>query len=367
MSRPRRFLIATWDGGGNTPSAINLGARLVRAGHQARLLGWESMARRTASAGVDFRAYRSMEPWPAGLSLDEGWDRMADLLWGSATRDDILGQATEFDPDVMVVDCMLLSAFEAAEQLDRPTAVLVHVLYTPFVHGWGNGVMKADLAELFGRTDRVLALTPPGFDQDPPTLPDHTAYVGPINPPSGPPPEDGPQLPPALDEPGDPWVLLSLSTTLQGQTRALPTLLDAVGSLPVRVLLTLGDVVPVDAVHAPPNVTVAGYLPHDRVLPRMAAVIGHGGLSTITTALSYGVPMVCVPQGRDQGVNAARMEEVGVGRSVPPDSSAQTIAEAVESVLGDEGFRTVAKGFADSIAGLGGGAAATAMVEELAG
>jgi UDP:flavonoid glycosyltransferase YjiC (YdhE family) len=99
----------------------------------------------------------------------------------------------------------------------------------------------------------------------------------------------------------------------------------------------------------------------------MAAVVGHGGLSTITAALTHGVPMVCVPQGRDQGGNAARMEEVGVGRSVPPDSSAETIAEAVDSVLGDEGFRTVAKGFADSIAGLGGGAVATAMVSELAG
>jgi hypothetical protein len=366
MSRPRRFLITTWDGGGNTPSAINLGARLVRAAHQVRLLGWESMAARTAAAGVDFRPYRSMEPWPAGLSLDDGWDRMAELVWGPATRDDILGEAAEFDPDVMVVDCMLLSAFEAAEQLHRPTAVLVHVLYTPFVHEWGNGVMKMDMAELFRRSDRVLALTPPGFDREPPTRPDNTAYVGPINPPSGPPRADDPRLP-ALDEPGDPWVLLSLSTTLQDQTKALPTLLDAVGSLPVRVLLTLGDVLPVDAVSAPPNVTVAGYLPHDRVLPRMAAVVGHGGLSTITAALTHGVPMVCVPQGRDQGGNAARMEEVGVGRSVPPDSSAETIAEAVDSVLGDEGFRTVAKGFADSIAGLGGGAVATAMVSELAG
>jgi hypothetical protein len=365
MSRPRRFLIATWDGGGNTPSAINLGARLVRAGQQVRLLGWDSMGRRTASAGVDFRSYRSMEPWPAGLSLDEGWDRMADLLWGPATRDDILDEATEFDPDVLVVDCMLLSAFEAARQLRRPTAVLMHVLYAPFVHEWGDGVMRTNLVDLFAGSDRVLNLTPPGFDKDT-FLPDNTAYVGPINPLSGPPPEDGPQLPP-LDQPGDPWVLLSLSTTLQGQTRALPTLLDAVGSLPIRVLLTLGDVVPVDEVHAPPNVTVAGYLPHDRVLPHTAAVIGHGGLSTITTALTYGVPMVCVPQGRDQGLNAARMEEVGVGRSLPPDSSAQTIAEAVESVLGDEAYRTVAKGFADSIAGLGGGAAATTMVTELAG
>jgi hypothetical protein len=44
-----------------------------------------------------------------------------------------------------------------------------------------------------------------------------------------------------LAEPGDLWVLLSLSTTLQRQTEALPRLLKAVAALPVRALLTLGE------------------------------------------------------------------------------------------------------------------------------
>jgi len=39
-----RFLIASWDGGGNTPPAFNLGSRLVRRGHRVRMLGWAPMA-----------------------------------------------------------------------------------------------------------------------------------------------------------------------------------------------------------------------------------------------------------------------------------------------------------------------------------
>jgi hypothetical protein len=39
MSGHGRFLIMSWDGGGNAPPAINLGARLVRRGHHVRLLG----------------------------------------------------------------------------------------------------------------------------------------------------------------------------------------------------------------------------------------------------------------------------------------------------------------------------------------
>jgi hypothetical protein len=34
MNEPGKFLIATWDGGGNTPPAYNLGARLVQRGHR---------------------------------------------------------------------------------------------------------------------------------------------------------------------------------------------------------------------------------------------------------------------------------------------------------------------------------------------
>jgi UDP:flavonoid glycosyltransferase YjiC (YdhE family) len=366
MTRPRKFLITSWDGGGNTPAAYNLGARLIRAGHRVRLIGWQSMAGPAEGAGLEFRTYASMEPWPVGLSQDEGWDRLAALLLGPATREDILAEAADFGPDVMVVDCMMLSAFEAARRLGCPTAVLVHVLYAPFVLEWGDAVLNTCLADVMAQTDRVLALTPPGFDRDC-ALPANTSYVGPINHPRDTPVVGGGAHVADLTRPGDPWVLLSLSTTLQGQTKALPTLLAALGSLPVRGLLTLGSALPVEKVSAPPNVVVRAYVPHTDVLPHMSAVISHGGLSTITTALSHGVPMICVPQGREQPINAARVHELGVGRSVPIDSSADQVAAAITEVLGDNDFRARANVFAESIAQLGGGAVATRLVEDLAG
>jgi UDP:flavonoid glycosyltransferase YjiC (YdhE family) len=365
MIRPRRFLITSWDGGGNTPAAINLGARLVRAGHAVRLLGWEAMGARAESAGLEFRAYPSMQTWPEGLSLDDGWDRMADLLHGPATRDDILRDAREFAPDVLVLDCMMLSAFDAARELGRPTAVLMHVLYAPFVFEWGDAVMKTHLVDLMATSDRVLALTPVGFDQDC-ELPANTSYVGPINRPL--PARTADELGDlALATPGDPWILLSLSTTLQGQLEALPPMLDAIGSLPVRALLTLGPAVPSERVSAPDNVVVRSSAPHDLVLPHMAAVLAHGGLSTIMSALSCGVPLVCVPQGREQPLNAERVEATGVGRALGRHASPAEIAKTLDEVIRDPSFRTAATGFAASIATLGDGAAATKLVEDLAG
>jgi MGT family glycosyltransferase len=246
-----------------------------------------------------------------------------------------------------------------------PTAVLVHVLYAPFVHQWGHlQLEREDVAELLGESGVVLVLVPPGFDT-PCQLPANTAYVGPI---TGPHPRQplNPHDAALLSEPGDPWVLLSLSTTLQGQAAALPRILDAVATLPIRVLLTLGGALPTSAVAAPPNVTAREFLPHDLVLPHMAAVITHGGLSTITSALAAGVPLVCIPQGREQPMNAERVAAAGVGRVVAADAPATEIAMALEGLLGDRAALHEARRFADVIAGLGGGEAATQEVVRLA-
>lgn len=146
----------------------------------------------------------------------------------------------------------------------------------------------------------------------------------------------------------------------------MPPMLDAVAALPVRVLLTLGGAPPASAVDPPPNVTVRGFIPHDLVLPHMAAVISHGGLSTITAALTAGVPLLCIPQGRDQYDNAERVAESGAGRAVATDAPAAEIACALEELLADPAALREARRFAGVIAGLGGGDAATREVAGLA-
>jgi UDP:flavonoid glycosyltransferase YjiC (YdhE family) len=368
MSVPARFLIATWDGGGNTIPEFNLGSRLARRGHRVRMLGWSSMAGHAAAAGLEFTAYRSVPPWPAGLTQDDGWARMETLLHGAATRDDMLAEAAAFAPDALIIDCMLGAGFDAARQLGLPTAVLVHVLYMPFVRAWGDQVMGTSVAGLLAAADRVLAIVPPGFDE-PGQLPANTRYTGPVSRPrpQRSPVRSGAPDPGLLASPGDPWVLLSLSTTLQGQAQALPRMLAAAASLPVRVLLTLGGAVPAAAVDAPPNVTVCDFVPHELVLPHMAAVISHGGLSTIMASLTAGIPMLCIPQGREQPINAARVAACGVGRVVPPASTAAEIAAAIDGLLRDEPAQAAARRFAATIAALGAGERAADEVERLAG
>jgi UDP:flavonoid glycosyltransferase YjiC (YdhE family) len=359
-----RVLILSWDGGGNTPSALNLGARLVRRGDRVRMMSWESMEVRAAASGLEFTTYPSVAPWPSDLRHEDGWDRIAAALFGAATESDVAAEAESFRPDVVVIDCMLTAGHAAARRLDLPVASLVHVRYGPFVHGWGSEVLGTDVGALLDATQCVLALQPPGFDP-PELLKDGATCVGAVLRPGGAETLD-PVTAALLTAPGNPWVLLSLSTTLQGQAEALPGLLGALESLPIRVLLTLGGVLAPDTVPAPANVTMRGFLSHEAVLPQMAAVITHAGMSTVATSLAAGVPMVCVPQGRDQPLNAARVEELGAGLTVPPDAPPEELAAAVRTVLAESRFRAAAQRLAASAAAVGNGELATDLVQALA-
>jgi UDP:flavonoid glycosyltransferase YjiC (YdhE family) len=367
-----RVLIVTWGGGGNVPPALNLGVRLARRGHEVRILGWSSTARPALDAGLEFSSLSTPQV-PPGRTLDDVWDELVDpKLHGDATVEEILTVARSFGADLLVIDAMMGAAFKAAARLGVPTAALVHMRYAPFVNIWGDGLMHASTLGLLASADLVLALTAPAFDDLPDALPANTTFVGPILAPvdaiaSASPELPSPELPspelllPELLEPGPPWVLVSLSTTAQHQQEALPAILEGVGALPIRVLLTLGGVLPVESVMVPDNVTVRSFVPHDRVLPHMSAVLCHGGLSTVTASLAHGVPLVCIPQGRDQPGNAERVRACGVGEALSPDAGAAEIADALGRVLNDGGFRAAARRFAapDS------GARAAELVEGL--
>jgi rhamnosyltransferase subunit B len=64
----------------------------------------------------------------------------------------------------------------------------------------------------------------------------------------------------------------------------------------------------------PPSIKVAAHLPFDRLLPRVAALVHHGGIGTTAAALAAGVPQLIAPFAFDQFDNAARIVRLGVGQ-----------------------------------------------------
>lgn len=307
--RRQRCLFATWDGGGNVPPMLGLGRWWTGAGHVAGVAGPASLQAGARAAGLELLACSAVDPWPDGVPFEDDLHRFSFIRDSAEVAHDLMRTIKDFGPDVVVADCTMGAAFAAAEASGVPTVALVHVLLRPYVAVWGSmfvdgGPARAALglqaldstgpAEMLDRAAKVLACTPEELDvPGPPVLP-QAHYVGPILDP-GPAglavsPEDGP----------DPLVLISFSSTAMWQERALPPVIDAVATLQVRGLLTLGDI-PVAGLPTAPNVTVHQYLAHRDVLGRTAVVVNHGGLSTVLAALAHGVPMVCIRRAGTRG------------------------------------------------------------------
>jgi len=126
------------------------------------------------------------------------------------------------------------------------------------------------------------------------------------------------ETPPWLIEPGDPWVLVTLSTDYQADERLAAAAIEALRDEPVRVLVTLGDAQDVADLPAAPNARLERFVAHGPVLEHAAAVVSHGGMGIVQKAMAAGVPMVAVPFGRDQPEVARRVAESGAGVKLKP-------------------------------------------------
>jgi MGT family glycosyltransferase len=117
----------------------------------------------------------------------------------------------------------------------------------------------------------------------------------------------------------------------------------------------------------PANVHIERYIPQALILPHCDAVVSHGGSGSVIGALAHGLPMVLIPMGADQPVNAARCAELGVGRVLDAmTATPQDVRDAVSTVLVDPTYRQAAERMRDEIAALPGPAHAVKLLEQLA-
>jgi rhamnosyltransferase subunit B len=77
-------------------------------------------------------------------------------------------------------------------------------------------------------------------------------------------------------------------------------------------------------------------VPFSEVLPRAALLVYHGGIGTLAQTIRAGIPHLVVPSGHDQFDNAWRIEQLGLGLSVPQARyRSDRAARAIRSILAD--------------------------------
>lgn len=67
----------------------------------------------------------------------------------------------------------------------------------------------------------------------------------------------------------------------------------------------------------PANILHVPYAPFSQLLPHCAALVHHGGIGTTAQALAAACPQLIMPFSHDQPDNAARVQRLGVGATIP--------------------------------------------------
>ncbi len=123
----------------------------------------------------------------------------------------------------------------------------------------------------------------------------------------------------------------------------------AVGSLGLRAMLVTNFPEQVPQ-HLPRDVKVFGYLPFSQVLSRAALLVYHGGVGTLAQGIKAGLPHLVVPHGYDQFDSGWRVEQLGLGRSIPERRyRGRIVTSAIQNILGDAAGEGRRKEFASRI------------------
>ena len=140
-----------------------------------------------------------------------------------------------------------------------------------------------------------------------------------------------------------PDVVVSFSSLYQAQEPVLRAVIAALGDLPVRGVVTTGPTIDPVEFEAPGNVAVVRSAPHGALLKNAALFITHAGHGSTLRPLLASVPLLCLPMGRDQNDNAARVAQRGAGLTLAAGSSTDAIATAARRLLDEPSFKIAAE------------------------
>ncbi|MEV7086504.1 glycosyltransferase [Streptomyces sp. NPDC093085] len=272
------------------------------------------------------------------------------------TADAAIAAAREFRPDLIVAESMDYVAPMVAAALKVPYADLAFGLLLP-----GEFADAFDAAVESRHKERGLTVPPATWYLDPcPELllgpgwePPHgrlalrpEAHRGPGASGAAP----APAAPPA--DGARPRVLLSFGTHY-AEPAVLRPVVDALAPT-ADLVVTLGlTATPADYGDGlAGRVEFAEFTPLAELLDGIDLVVTHGGSGTMLGTLSRGLPMVVVPQGADQFLNAGAVAGARAGVAVLPPAGPEAVAEAVTEVLGRAEYRENARRAAEQIAAM---------------
>lgn len=385
------FLFVTIDGGGNLPAIFGFAKYLMQRGHKIHILSEPCLEQPIKDLGAHFIPFTDyftksdrkedfIQDWNATLFKNSFFDR---IMFGPAETvvRQTIHSAQAYSIDVLAVDVLLIPALIAAEFLNIPKLLVFHMPeYMPgpnrppgnmgLVPGKGKltklrdkilgkmmvskfnefkpqlNKIRIDLnlrplentVDLINMADLRIIQTLKSFDIPIEPAPANVRYTGPIlDDPDWVQPEEW--VNPWNPNDKRPLVIISFSSTFQNQKNAIQNCIYALKNLPVKGLVTLGLAMEDQTFEISENVRIMKSVKHSLVFPHADLVITHAGHGTVIRALANGLPLVCLPMGRDQKDNAIKVELKGCGIKLSNKSKPRQIRQAIEKILRDPEYK----------------------------
>ena len=357
-----RALLTTQPAYGHFHPMLPLAAALRDAGHEVRFATGARFCDVVRSAGFHcdpagldwLEADKSgmpphLKPSP-GCTIEEYFTQQFVTATAAALAHDVVLLAQVWTPDVIIRERTEFGGAIGADALGISTAA-VQVgssnLFTPALFRTIKPAYNRARAEFALGPDKNLAVleTQLVFSSAPLQLHDVAIPL---------PPNLVSFRPNALDRAHDaelphwarglgvdrPLVYATLGTVFNNPAFELPffpAVMTGLEDEAVDVVITVGpNVDPNTFGPAPRNVHVHRYVSQSLLFPQCAGIVCHAGHGTLLAEIEHAVPLVAVPFGADQHLNAATVERLGIGKVVDESQlTPETLRTAVRTVIDD--------------------------------
>jgi MGT family glycosyltransferase len=336
------------------------------------------------------------------------------MTGGTDAASDVTDRIAASNPDVIVFDPMCLWGREAGDRLDAPSVAF----YTSFALQEGSSLLDdlsfgppgmrtgtetktetggrnktrtsdendkgslpeplADALEARGirdpspadflgatvNTDLSIVPIPRTFQPDADEFSDEYLFVGPMIR-TGVDQQDA-NLP--LERLADqPSVYISLGTVVHGDETFFEACFDAFADTNWEVVVKSKDDADQLNSESPENVYVRRRVPQLDLLEQVDVFVTHGGMNSTMEALSFGTPLVVVPQGADQHTVAERVSDIGLGEELDSETiTADDLYETVETVH-NGAYHEAVESFQTTMSEAGGTERAADAIETITG
>ena len=377
---------------GHMSPTLSVGASLISRGHEVKWLGIIPVAGHHIPEGGEYiypeedllpyqeelqHMLRRQDDGPncsapevLKLAFEETYVPMARIM-----RNGLMRAIEEWEPDLIVNDCITFAGALCAHIKGVPcvttTPVPPEVILNnggslPKITEWQHNLVRG-LQEGFGLDSGHLLVhsrmmnivfTSQEFAgvKDPSP---HMKFVGPVKGrPNNAEFDWG-----RLEKAARPVVFVSLGTLLVDIRKDFfGKLIEAFAGAPVTIVAATD---PAIFEHWPENFIVSSFVPQAALMPKMDAVICHGGFNTVNDTFMNGLPMLIIPITYDHFHTAKLIEKAGCGISIRYKRlRSGEMRKAVFELLGNSNYRKAAERIRETFIDAGGNEKAVELLEE---